>query len=74
MRSNRISLAALTAAVVLAGCADRGAERDDLEQDAVPVGTEVSPPRGAQETGSLTVPGQEPETPLIAGEEADTVQ
>jgi hypothetical protein len=74
MSGKRIALAA-AAAIVLAGCGERDARPEiEREQDAVPVGTEVAPPRSAPETGSLSVPGQEPDAPLIVGEEGDTVQ
>jgi hypothetical protein len=73
MRATHLALATVTAAL-LAGCGERDARPEiEREQDVVPVGTEVGPPRSAPETGSLVVPGQEPDTLLIVGEEGDTL-
>jgi hypothetical protein len=74
MRPKQIAPIVLCCALA-AGCAERDPRPEfEREQDAVPVGVEVTPPRSAPETGSVTVPGQEPDEPLVVGEEGDTVR
>lgn len=50
-----------------------GCERSEQPPYAIPAGVSVDPPRRAPETGSMTLPGQEPSAPLPAGAEVPMV-
>jgi len=68
LRIRRWSILLCAVPVFFLGC-----ERPEERGPEIPAGVSVDPPRRAAETGSLTLPGQEPDQRLEAGDQGATL-